>query len=103
MASCDTDGHVKFWDIRQPTQLDSIDFGPHSANKLSFDPSGQVLAVAGNDGTIRVYHSKERNKSRNIVAHEDAAQSVLFDRSGDYLVTASSGILCLNTKLCVRY
>lgn len=50
-----------------------------------------MLAVAGNDGTIRVYHSKEKNKSRNIVAHEDAAQSVLFDRSGDYLVTASSG------------
>ena len=54
VASCDADGIVKFWDIRNVSELDSLDFGPHPANKLSFDPSGTILAVGSNDGNTKM-------------------------------------------------
>ena len=33
----------------------SIDSGPHPANRLAFDSAGSVLAIASNDGTIKMY------------------------------------------------
>ncbi len=43
------------WDLRKINELASIDFGPQSANKLAFDPSGTTLAVASNDGACKLY------------------------------------------------
>lgn len=33
----------------------TIDIGPHPANKVQFDPSSSVLAVACNDSIVRIY------------------------------------------------
>ncbi|KAJ3212750.1 Sperm-associated antigen 16 protein [Entophlyctis luteolus] len=54
VASCDSDGIVKFWDIRNVSELETIDFGPHSANKVALDPAGNTLAVASNDGSVKL-------------------------------------------------
>ncbi|KAJ3026053.1 UNVERIFIED_CONTAM: Sperm-associated antigen 16 protein [Siphonaria sp. JEL0065] len=90
VASCDSDGIVKFWDIRNVSELDSIDMGPHAANKLAFDPSGQVLAIASNDGSTKIYNVKDRTRGRDASTGDDAIQAVAFDRSGEFLVTAGS-------------
>ncbi|KAI9364470.1 WD40-repeat-containing domain protein [Zopfochytrium polystomum] len=88
-ASCDSSGVVKFWDIRNVSELSSIDFGPRAANKLAFDPSGIVLAVAGEDG-VKTYNVRERARGREFSAGSDAVQAALFDRNGECLVTAGS-------------
>ncbi|KAI8927731.1 WD40-repeat-containing domain protein [Entophlyctis helioformis] len=91
-ASCDADGVVKFWDLRQVSELSSVSFGPHPANKLAFDPSGNVLAVASNDGSVKLLGAggHERGKTREIRAHEDSVQAVVFDRTAEFLVTSGS-------------
>jgi len=40
LATCDSYGIVKLWDIRTGTTRISIDCGPHPANKVAFDPAG---------------------------------------------------------------
>ncbi len=55
MASCDSYGVIKMWDTRTCAPMVSIDSGPHPANRLAFDNAGSVLAIASNDGTIKMY------------------------------------------------
>lgn len=54
MASCDSYGVVKMWDNRTCALISSIDTGPHPANRVAFDGSGSVLAIASNDGTVKI-------------------------------------------------
>ncbi|CAF4426213.1 unnamed protein product, partial [Adineta steineri] len=52
IASCDTKGIVKIWDVRTVKSIVTLDFGPHSANSVSFHPAGQLLSTASSDRTI---------------------------------------------------
>lgn len=40
VASCDSYGIVKIWDIRLIAPIANINVGPHPANKIAFDSSG---------------------------------------------------------------
>ncbi|KAI8809116.1 WD40-repeat-containing domain protein [Cladochytrium replicatum] len=91
VASCDSGGVVKFWDLKNVSELESVDFGPHPANRLGFDASGNVLAVASNDAQCKLYNVKDKTKYPPLCSHEDAVQAVSFDRASDYLITAGSG------------
>ncbi|XP_021253518.1 sperm-associated antigen 16 protein isoform X6 [Numida meleagris] len=42
IASCDTDGALKLWDVRQAAPIMSVDTGPRSANQLAFDHSASM-------------------------------------------------------------
>ncbi|KAI9219629.1 WD40-repeat-containing domain protein [Blastocladiella britannica] len=118
-ASCDADGIVKLWDVRRvgpssstitttvPTgsgsgtsgpEIFSYDMGPHPANKITVDASGQVVAVASNDGIVRLLQvgpnatlANGTAMQRQVAGHRDAAQACAFDHvNGEYLATASS-------------
>lgn len=43
IASCDSSGMMKLWDIRKSVPILSIDAGPHPANQVTFDHSGRTL------------------------------------------------------------
>ncbi len=53
IASTDADGVVKLWDIRKVVEYATINVGPHSANRCSFDRSGLVMAIASNDSRVK--------------------------------------------------
>ncbi|XP_046846640.1 sperm-associated antigen 16 protein-like isoform X2 [Xenia sp. Carnegie-2017] len=89
VASCDSYGVIKLWDVRSLICLASVDFGPHPTNRVSFDPSSSVLAVASNDGSIRMYEISS-GKHSQLTGHEEAVQTVLFDKTGEFLLSASS-------------
>ncbi|KAL9966119.1 hypothetical protein ACROYT_G024139 [Oculina patagonica] len=89
VASCDAYGVVKMWDVRTVACMATLDLGPHPANRLDFDPSGTVLGVASNDGTIKMIEVAT-GQATELTAHEDAVQSVLFDRMGEFLVSGGS-------------
>lgn len=42
IGSCDSYGTVKFWDVRHVSPMMTVDVGPHPANRVAFDPSGNV-------------------------------------------------------------
>ncbi|XP_029187865.2 sperm-associated antigen 16 protein-like [Acropora millepora] len=89
VASCDAYGVVKMWDVRSVACMTTLDLGPHPANRLDFDPSGTVLGVASNDGTVKMIEVGT-GQAAELTAHEDAVQSVLFDRVGEFLVSGGS-------------
>lgn len=91
IASCDSYGVVKMWDVRTVSPMISLDCGPHPGNKVSFDPSGAVLAIASNDGSIKMYEVGN-GQMTSLIGHEDAVQCLVFDQSGDFMVSGGSDL-----------
>lgn len=89
IASCDSYGIVQLWDIRNIEPKVTINLGPHPANRLSFDPSGQYLAVGSNDSCVYIIEIASSQVQR-LLSHTDAVQSVLFDYEGEMLISAGS-------------
>uniref|UniRef100_A0A672F5S3 Uncharacterized protein n=1 Tax=Salarias fasciatus TaxID=181472 RepID=A0A672F5S3_SALFA len=90
VASCDSGGVVKLWDLRNPRQpLASVDGGPASANQAAFSRSGEALAVASGDGLVRLVQVESCAVS-SLTGHEDGVQSVTFDHRDASVVSAGS-------------
>lgn len=67
-----------------------MDCGPYSANSCAFDKSGVILAVACDDGVLRLYNENDGRLENQLKGHEDAIQDVKFDYNSKALVTCSS-------------
>lgn len=50
LASCDSDGICKIWDVRMVKGRTQYDAGPYSANAVAIDKSGLMIAVANDEG-----------------------------------------------------
>lgn len=48
-----------------------MDGGPYSANALSIDKSGKNVAVAGDDGVVRIY-GEDAKLEATLKGHEDS-------------------------------
>lgn len=92
VASCDADGVIKLWDVRMVAEMASIDVGPHSANKVSLDRSGKVLAVACDDAAVKCFSLKGDTPTEicQLNGHEDSALSVGFDPYGAYAISSGA-------------
>ena len=80
---------MKLWDIRGLQVSATIDMGPHPVNRVAFDPASSVVATASNDGVVRIYDI-DRMKSSILSGHEDAVQTVMFDRNSEFLLSGGS-------------
>ena len=102
IVSCDADGIVKTWDTKMVREKCSIDAGPHAANSVVFDRSGEVIVVASDDTTVKLYShadavaATESGASSSLEpisvlrGHNAAVETVAFDPSGKILVSAGS-------------
>lgn len=89
-ASCDTQGAVTLWDVRRMAQLLRVECGPQPANCVVVDGIGHNVAVASDDGTIKIIDVEEAVVTE-LVGHEGPVQSVAFDlASNHFLVSGSS-------------
>ncbi|CAJ1041847.1 putative WD domain, G-beta repeat [Leishmania shawi] len=89
-ASCDTQGAVVIWDARCMVQLLRVECGPQPANCVAVDGGGHNVAVASDDGTIKIIDVEE-SVVTEMVGHEGPVQSVAFDLSSHrFLVSGSS-------------
>ena len=77
--------------MRVPTGMsrNTLDFGPHSANWVSLDASGALLAVASQSSAIKLFELAAQ-KVTSLAGHEDAVQALTFDFHGEFLVSAGS-------------
>ena len=76
-------------------ELESFETGSCSANKLAFDPSGTILAIALNNGPIKFLNLTDKSKTQELETNDEGCQSVLFDKTADYLISTGNGILKL--------
>ena len=80
---------MRLWDIRTASVSKNLDFGPHPGNRVAFDASTTVLAVASNDGMIKMY-DLVGEKTVSLTGHEDAVQGAVFDKNGEFLISGAS-------------
>lgn len=50
----------------------------------------QVLAVASDDGRVKIFNSLNGEMQSELVGHEDAVQGVAIDPAGNFLVSCAS-------------
>ena len=68
----------------------SIDVGPHPVSALAIDRSGELVACASDDGRVRVHSLTDGSEQANMLAHDDAVQSLAWDPNGKFLLTGGS-------------
>ena len=95
LATGDETGRVTIWD-QAPKRRRSIFTGtttgsaghekPESVTTMRYSPDGQLLAVGGSTGTIRIWDAaSSRPLGSALLTPGDTVQSITFDRSGTTL------------------
>lgn len=82
---------VKLWDLRNTLEAAHIDTGRHAANKIAFDPSGNILSVASNNGSVKFVSVSDLLVKSEIKVSDQSCQAVLFDRTGEFMVASGNG------------
>lgn len=90
VASVDADGIVKIWDIRQVSQMMTVDIGDTCINTCSFDKTGKFLAVGCSNGEVKLLNIEKGGEIvSSFKAHEKAAVStVLINQENNAMFTS---------------
>lgn len=90
MASADADGIVKIWDIRQVSQMMTIDIGDTCINAVTFDKTGKYLVVGCSNGEVKILNVEKGGEVvSSFKAYEKAAVSgVLMNQENNNLYTS---------------
>mmetsp|Transcript_21298 Transcript_21298/g.34450 ORF Transcript_21298/g.34450 Transcript_21298/m.34450 type:complete len:587 (+) Transcript_21298:122-1882(+) len=89
IVSSDMDGVVKVWDVRMVGERLSIDLNV-PVNDAKFDRSSRTLAVACDDGTVKIADSGDGKVMGVLTGHEKAVQALQLDPSGRFLISCGS-------------
>eukprot|EP00825_Cyclidium_porcatum_P022179 TRINITY_DN24494_c0_g1_i2.p1 TRINITY_DN24494_c0_g1~~TRINITY_DN24494_c0_g1_i2.p1 ORF type:complete len:129 (-),score=13.20 TRINITY_DN24494_c0_g1_i2:157-543(-) len=90
LASCDSDGIVKVWDVRMVKGKSQFDAGPYSANSIAVDKSGAIIAVASDEGVIKLFGEQSQKLEGTLKGHEDSVQDVQFDYNSKMIISCGS-------------
>ncbi|KAH9282928.1 hypothetical protein ECG_04386 [Echinococcus granulosus] len=89
-ASCDSDGVVLKWDLRNSSQvvqlIGEMLYG-HGRNCIRYSPEGNHLLTGNTDGSLTLFNLIT-NKVWSTAAHGAAVVAVNFDSQDNQLVTA---------------
>ncbi|XP_022665300.1 pre-mRNA-processing factor 19-like [Varroa jacobsoni] len=88
LATSAEDATVKIWDLRKLKNIKTLQLDDgYAVNDLTFDQSGQYLAVAGQD--VRVYLSKQWELINVFQEHTAAATGVRFGVHASFIASVS--------------
>lgn len=93
IASCDSDGILKAWDIRMVQELMQVDAGDAIAVSVAFDRNAKYIAVGCSDAEIRIVNmqgDKQGEISSILKGHEDSVNGVVFNHDNNALYSVSS-------------
>lgn len=83
---------VRLWDLRKMSNFHTIKLasdGNLIVSALSFDPSGQFLAVGTTNGTVHIYVVKLWEALVTFTDHTDSVTSICFGQNSRTLFTSS--------------
>lgn len=78
------------WDVRMVSLRGKLEAGPYPCNKVAFDPSGEVIAAASDDTTIKIFSAVKLKKRGILHGHQDTVQAVIFTRDSKYLISGGT-------------
>jgi WD40 repeat protein len=90
LASGDTDGGVRLWDLATRSQRAVLPAHPGAVYGLSFSPDGSVLASACSDGLVRITAVADRQVRHELTGHKSAVWRPVFRPDGAQLATGSN-------------
>ncbi|MGW8317442.1 MAG: WD40 repeat domain-containing protein [Bacteroidales bacterium] len=116
VASASWDASINIWDIesgallyklRQEPKFKIVRTEPfheervaqNMVNTIAFSPDDKFLASGSSDGMIRIWDLESGKLRETIDIHDSASvNSLLFDQSGDRLISSSDRIMIYNLK-----
>lgn len=90
IASSDSDGVVKVWDVRMVQERLEIRTSDTPANASAFDRSGALLAIGSEDGNIYLHKVDTGDEVTTLKGHDDAVQDLVFDVNGKFLLSGGA-------------
>lgn len=97
LASGDTEGKVKFWNLRTGTFVS--EFLPHQSliSGLAFTQDGKILITASHDRTIKLWDLESGQLLQELTGHTGAIRAIAIHPNGDILATGGNdGIILWN-------
>ena len=90
LATCGTDGSLRVFN-RENWQ-ETIKFANHSnwVNDLAWSADGTRIATGSKDHTAKVFDLVTRRRISTFTGHDGSVYSVMFDRKGEHVYSASS-------------
>ena len=79
LFSADADGNVSVWQTDSMELLAYLPFDCGKIRRIAVSADGLKVALACQDGYVRLLHAETLNQVGSFVAHKDGATSVLFD------------------------
>jgi WD40 repeat protein/uncharacterized protein YjbI with pentapeptide repeats len=90
LASGDTDGGVRLWDVAERAPRAVLAPHPGAIYGLTFSPDGSWLASACSDGLVRITEVADGRVSHELTAHKSSVWRPVFRPDGGQLATASN-------------
>jgi pre-mRNA-processing factor 19 len=89
LASCsEEDNMVRIWDIRKGSVVKYVNLPENTyANKVQFDPSGNILGIAGH--VVAIYNTKS-SELANFESHKNICTSLNFERRRNQFMVSTS-------------
>ncbi|EEQ32351.1 WD repeat protein [Microsporum canis CBS 113480] len=94
VASGSLDHKIYLWDLNGGGERMKIDVSEHDktpkGSVYALSAKGSILASGGPDSVVRIWDSKTGKLVTKFVGHTDNVRSILVNRDGDTIMTASS-------------
>ena len=85
VASADSDGVVKVWDIRMVQEIMNVDTGDAIAHCAEFDKTGKILNVGCSDGEIKQITVEKGEVTSTLKAHEGSVSDLVISHDNSMM------------------
>ena len=90
IASCDSDGILKVWDIRMVQELLQLDTGDAIAHQVCFDKTSKLAVVALGDGNAKFVNVDKGEIATTVHMHDDSVNGLIINQDNSAIYTIGS-------------